>query len=289
MRGFVSWFEQQVLRLGLAGLLNAGLSILSLGAVLSAVVGGPAVKAAAVVVAALAVLATFATLIARRNHGEAELALHRRLIARYCDEIQGATGVPLHIVRWDDVTVIDTAGGAQETIGVRARVETASAHFFRFRIGPAWAQPEKQRSAVTCDVRTELVNGSPGPRCDVTRTWLADGRLEVLAHLASPVRAGAEVRIKMAIRWPGMCEPLVLGRRPDDYVLRFARGADEVRYELVLPEGETNYYHQPIGFDEGDDGYRVEVGTGHTGRVHVVLTARSVPARHRFGVRLDLE
>ncbi|MFC6089516.1 hypothetical protein [Saccharothrix lopnurensis] len=288
MRGVVSSFEQQVLRLGLAGLLNAGLSVLSLGAVLSAVLGGPAVKSAAVVIAALAALATFVTLVARRHHGEAELALHRKLVARYCNEIQGMTGGPLHIVKWDDVTVVDAGGGAEETIGVRARVENASAHFFRFRIGPAWEQSEKQRSAVACDVRTELVNGEPGPRCDVTRTWRADGRLEVLVHLPSPVRAGADVRIKMAIRWPGMCEPLVVRRRPDDFVLHFAREADEVRYEIVLPDGEDAYF-EPVGFDEGDDGYRVEVGTGRSGRVHVVLTACSVPAKHRFGVRLDLK
>ncbi|GAA1278252.1 hypothetical protein [Saccharothrix xinjiangensis] len=288
MRGFVSSFERQVLRLGLAGLFDAGLSILSLGAVLSAVLGGPAVRSAAVVVAVLAVLATFATLISRRNHGEAERELHRRLIARYCGVIQDMTGGPLHIVKWDDVTVIDGAGGARETVRVRARVESTPAHFFRFRIGPGWAQPGKQRAAVACDVRTELVNGDPGPRCDVTKSWRSDGRLELLVHLPSPARLGAEARFRIDIRWPGMCEPLVVRRQPDDYVLHFARVADEVHYEIVLPEGEEAYL-EPIGFDEGDDGYRVEVVAERAGRVHVVLTAHSVPAKHRFGVRLDLK
>jgi hypothetical protein len=96
MRGLVGWFEAQVLRVGLIGLIEATLAVLSFGAVLSAVFGGPALKSAAVVVAVVGVLATFATLVANRRHGEADRLRDRRLTARYCDLIQRAIGGPLH-------------------------------------------------------------------------------------------------------------------------------------------------------------------------------------------------
>ncbi|MEU7526701.1 hypothetical protein AB0A74_13285 [Saccharothrix sp. NPDC042600] len=288
MRGLVAWFEAQVLRAGLAGLLEASLTVLSVGAVLGAVFGGPVAKTAAVVVAGIGVLAAFAALVAHRRRGEADRLRDRRLIARYCELVQQAIGGPLHYLSWDDVTVIDDRGGAAETVAVRARVEADVAPFVRFRIGPAWNQPERQRAKVTCRVRTLSGATTPGPRCDTTQTWLADGRLEVIAHLASPVKAGDELRLVIDLDWPGMCEPLVRKRQPDDFFLRFARPADAVRYVIVLPEGE-DAYAEPIGFAEGDRGYDLIVKANDTGRTQVTLTATDVPGRHRFGVRLDLK
>lgn len=288
MRGLVGWFEAQVLRVGLIGLVEATPAVLSFGAVLSAVFGGPAVKAAAVVVAVGGVLATFATLVANRRRGETDHLRDRRLTARYCDLIQRAIGGPLHYLNWDDITVIDDKGGAVETVTVRARVEIEEAYFFRFRFGPAWDQPERQRTKVTCRVRTLTGAATPGPRCDTTQTWLADGRLEVIAHLASPVKAGDELRLVIDLDWPGMCEPLMRKREPHDYFLRFARPADEVRYVIILPKNEDTYA-APIGFTPDDRGYDMTVKPNDTGRVQVAVTAHDVPARHRFGVRLDLK
>ncbi|CCH32148.1 hypothetical protein ABZ816_40360 [Actinosynnema sp. NPDC047251] len=288
MRGLVRWFEGHVLRVGLIGLIEAALAVLSFGAVLSAVFGGPAAKTAAVVVAVLGVLATFAALVANRRRGEADRLRDRRLTARYCDLVHHAIGAPLHYLSWDDVTVIDSRGDAVETIAVRARVEADQAHFFRFRIGPAWDQPERQRTRVVCRVRTLVGGAARGPRCDTTETWLADGRLEVIAHLASPVKVGDELRLVIDLEWPGMCAPLVREREPDDYFLRFARPADEARYVIVLPEGEDTYA-EPIGFADGDRGYDLTVKPNDSGRVQVTLTAYDIPARHRFGVRLDLK
>jgi hypothetical protein len=91
----------------------------------------------------------------------------------------------------------------------------------------------------------------------------------------------------MTLTWPGMCEPLVRKRLPDDYVLHFARAAEFVRYVVVLPEGEDAQVER-IGFEEEDEGYRVRAGLNSAGRAEVSLVARDVPAKHRFGFRLDL-
>jgi hypothetical protein len=288
LKSFISWLETHILRVGLIGIVDTVLGILAFGAVLSAVLGGPAVKAAAVVVAILVIICMFTVLIASRSRREFERARDRRLVARYCNVIQQTGGAPMHIVRWDDVTVIDAVGGVVETVTVCARVVAEQAHFFRFRIGPAWEQSEKQRAKVVCNVRSEPIDGMVGPRCDITQSWLADGRLEVLAHLASPVKAGSNLRIKLEISWPGMCEPLVKKRQPDDYLLKFGRGADHVRYLIVLPAGKEAYY-EPIGFDAADDRYKVDVDRSEVGLFKVILIAREVPVRHRFGLRLELK
>jgi len=213
----------------------------------------------------------------------ADAARDRRLVARYCDVLQRTRGAPLHIKLWDDVTVIDARGDAVETVKVIATVRDEETHFFRFRVGPAWDQPEKERSKAECVVR----NSDGGRPYDTTTSWLADGRLEVLAHLPAPVEVGAELRIMLTLTWPGMCEPLVKRRLPDDYVLHFGRDIEFVRYVVVLPEGEDALVER-IGFEAGDEGYRVKTGANATGRMEVSLIARHVPAKHRFGFRLDL-
>lgn len=207
----------------------------------------------------------------------------RRLVARYCDVLQRTRGAPLHIKLWDDVTVVDARGGAVETVKVIAAVRDEETHFFRFRMGPAWDQPEKERARAECVVR----DSDRGRRYDTTTSWLADGRMEVLAHLPEPAEIGSDLRIMMTLTWPGMCEPLVRGRVPDDYVLRFARGAEFARYVVVLPEGEDALV-EPIGFEAGDEGYRMRTGVNPAGRTEVSLIARDVPAKHRFGFRVDL-
>lgn len=212
----------------------------------------------------------------------ADGAHDRRLIARYCDVLQRTRGAPLHIKLWDDVTVIDARGGVVETVKVVATVRDEETHFFRFRIGPAWDQPEKERSRAECVVR----GSDHGRRYDTTTSWLADGRLEVLAHLPEPAEVGDDLRIMVMLTWPGMCEPLVRGQS-DDYVLHFGREADLVRYVVVLPEGEDALVER-IGFEAGDEGYRVRIGPNATGRTEVSLIARGVPAKHRFGFRLGL-
>jgi len=228
------------------------------------------------------VLKTFVAWLGKHLPGTR--ARDQRLVAHYCNVIHRLRGAPLRIKMWDDVTVIDARGGAVETVNVVARVEDAETHFYRFRIGPGWDQPERQRSKAVCVVR----GGDAGPDYHTTTSWLADGRMEVHAHLPAPAAVGVDLRIMLVITWPGMCEPLVGRRVADDYVLHFGQEVDMVRYVLVLPRGETASFER-IGFEDDDDRYRVRATENPAGLVEVSLIARAVPARHRFGLRLALD
>jgi hypothetical protein len=230
------------------------------------------------------VLGNFLARLENRRRCRTELAHNRRLVAHYCNVIHRTRGAPLRIRMWDDVTVIDAQGGAVETVKVVARVEEEDTHSYRFRIGPGWDQPERQRSKAVCVVRGE----GTGPDYDTTTSWLADGRMEVHAHLPEPAEVGVDLRIMLVITWPGMCEPLVAERVADDYVLHFGHDVDTVRYVVVLPEGETAQVER-IGFEDGDERYRVRTAKNAVGLTEVSLVARGVPARHRFGLRLELE
>jgi len=230
------------------------------------------------------VFGNFLAWLGVRSRCRAELAHNRRLVAHYCNVIQRTRGAPLRIKMWDDVTVIDARGGAVETVKVVARVEAEDTHFYRFRIGPGWNQPERQRAKAVCVVR----GGEAGPDYDTTTSWLADGRMEVHAHLPEPAEVGVDLRIMLVITWPGMCEPLVAGRVADDYVLHFGHDVDTVRYVVVLPEGETAQVGR-VGFEADDEHFRVRTAKNAVGLTEVSLVARDVPARHRFGLRLELE
>jgi hypothetical protein len=230
------------------------------------------------------VLGNFFAWLENRDRCRVALSRQRGLVARYCNVIHRTRGAPLRIKMWDDVTVIDARGGAVETVKVVARVEDEDTHFYRFRIGPGWDQPEHERAKAVCVVR----GGDGGPDYDTTTSWLADGRMEVHAHLPEPAEVGVDLRILLVITWPGMCEPLVAGRVADDYVLHFGHDVDTVRYVVVLPEGETAQVER-VGFQDDDGRYRVRTAKNAAGLVEVSLIARGVPARHRFGLRLELE
>lgn len=281
----LAWLRRQHEQFGLISLINLSLALLSLGTGMAALFGGSAVRA--VTSAAVLLLGTSIGTWAGWHLHQDERRRAQRLLARYCDLLTRFTGPPLRILSWDDVAVVDSRGGTVETIDMQAQLESEETSFLSFRLGAGWEQPVQQRTRVTCRVRLKSVNGSAGLQGEVTTTWLDDGRMNVLVHFPAPVPAGAEVRLAIEIAWPGMCEPLMMLRQPDRFVMRFARRVEHVRYVIVLPE-RTEALVEPIGFAANGDHCTTRVDRTATDAVQVVLLARDIPARQVFGIQLAL-
>ena len=69
LTGFLSWLQNHVLSAGVVGVVEGVLGILSVGGLLSGLLGSPMIKAAAVVAVLLGVLGLFILLVAARVGG----------------------------------------------------------------------------------------------------------------------------------------------------------------------------------------------------------------------------
>jgi hypothetical protein len=124
----------------------------------------------------------------------------------------------------------------------------------------------------------------------MTPSWLPDGRLEMLAHLHSPVSKNTEIQIEMEREWPGKCVPLMKERGPDTFVFNFSRALhiEHATYVVVLPKGADAYY-EPIGFHQPNGNFSVTPGRNRDGRSEFKLTVKDIPPDTRIGMRLQLK
>jgi hypothetical protein len=227
-------------------------------------------------------------LLADRRSLHRKYEMHRQLVSNYCDFITGRLSPAPQIMNWDQVTRIDEKGNARETIVIRAKTLCDSLQFFRVRIGPGWNQPQKYRRKVSVNVRSLSIVGIPGTRLDVTSSWLANGKLDVLMHLHSPPPSGSEISMVMDWNWPGKCHPLMVQKSPDTFIFEMSKPLVYCSQRVILPAGYDAYY-EPVGFTEGQTGFSIHRTTDDHGSVQFRFEANQLDADHRAGIRLELK
>lgn len=288
LRSFIGWLDDRLADSGPVGLMGAILGVLALGATLSAVFGTTTIKAAAVVAALIGVLGLFLLLFAERSDHHRRDAENRRLLARYCDALLERSALYYRILRWTQATIIEPNGDTTSRICIHARSEIDDLLFFRMRFGAGWSQPAPLRKKVDVQVRSVVVNGIGGTRCDVSMYWRTDERLETLVHFTSKLARNSEFQVMLDVTWPGKCRPLMRDRSPDDFVTRPSRGMEHLQYVVVLPPGEEAYC-DPIGFDATDPRFTITTHLTDDGRMKIALTSTNVPPTPKIGLRLDLK
>ncbi|PRY43884.1 hypothetical protein CLV43_103633 [Umezawaea tangerina] len=260
---------------------------MAFGAVLSALLGDFAIRAAVLVVVVLSWLALTLALLASRNKLKAKVELHRGLLSRYCDVIWDGWPTRFRIIRWEQVAVIEENGDTEEIITVQAKVEGADARFFRLRFGAGWDQPESYRKNVTTEVRNLLVDGTSGTSWDVTSYWLDDGRLNMLSHFHTPAEVGSSVRVQMKWRWPGKSIPLMVRRQPDLFTFRFGNPVEYASYRVILPKGFDAHF-DAVNLDRKKHDFTIK-RKDSTGRLEVELKIRNMPIDVKIGMRLEIK
>jgi hypothetical protein len=289
LRELASWLDEYLSSEGPPAIAKAVLGVLSITALPGAVFGSLLVKVIALTVAVCAVTALGLVLLADRGSLRRELEEHRELVTRYCKHIRREEKPFYQVTSWHEVcAVTDDRGNTDDVLRMRIRVLRPDMLFFRFRFSCNWAQPARYRHRVQTQIRNIKVDGAPGIRLCTTRSWVADGKMYLIAHFGEPPRAGSEISLAMRMRWPQRCAPLMVSRQPDSFVLRFSEPISCARYEVILPAGREAFC-EPVGFEHGDEGFSLTPEGDADGRAHYVFEAFDLEPSHEAGMKLELK
>jgi hypothetical protein len=285
---FTEWLHDHIFYTGVVGIVESVLGILAFGGVLSVVFGSPTIKAAAVVAAVLGVLGLFVLLVANRTEWRRRSDQDRRLIRHYCDELKERYQHAWTITSWTCVTTIAPNGDTQLVITCTAVVECELLDFFSIWDGPNWdGWPDRFRRRVRIKVRRHSGNPNGGTRPDVTSTWMARNRIEILMHLGQPARRGDTIGMVAEIDWPARCLPFAKGESCEEFVQKFATPVQFARNTIVLPKGYEACF-EIIGLVEGVDDFTLTSEPNNSGQLETTLVTRDIEGNRRVGLRLDL-
>ncbi|GAB1515027.1 hypothetical protein [Actinophytocola sp. KF-1] len=272
----------------------SGVALAAVAAILLAVLGNGALRAAATVVAivcAVGVAAVF--LVERRAAGRAaEDCGH--LVARYCDFVVGngsaaRDGLLASVENWHQKVHIHANGDVREVVVLEAVAERDEVYFIRFQLGSDWEQPAKYRRNVLVNADNIEIDGRPTKHWSITNSWLSAARLMSIVHFHSPVRMGQVIRLEMTRFWPAKCLPLMRRGAAE----RFVIGTTELmqvrhlEYQVSLPTG-FDASCEPIGFTPPDHRMSVNDYTDVGGRRVFICRVTEMPERLTVGMRLAL-
>lgn len=290
LRSFIDWLDEFLAERGAADVIKAIVGLLGFAALLGVLLGSTAIKAGAVVSVILAVVSIILLLVADRRRLQKLADRYSRLLTRYCDFIADDPRPTVLVKEWSQLVKIARNGDVEEFVTIRAVSLREQLYFLTLRVGASWDQPHKYKRKVKVNIRSLLVDGQMGPRWNVTSSWLADGRLNLLAHLHDPVEHSQELTIRMERVWPGKCIPLMIHHDPDHFTLRFDRAMkiEAATYVVVLPAGCEAHY-EPIGFNSSDARFVLNYERNSEGRATFTLRVQGLDPDQRVGMRLELK
>lgn len=287
LRSFIAWLDDYLAGAGVSALAKAVVGLMSFSVLLGAVVGDVAVKTGGLVAALLLMTSLGLLLLANQRKLHQTIQLQERQLARYCtliDEMQGT----YHIIKWEQSDVVAANGDTTEYVTIRAKVLCSDLWLFRLTFGCGWPQPPKYRAKVKLRVRNLLIGDIPGASLERTLIWGPDGKVNVIVHLPQPPRVDSEISVALTWIWPGKSAPLMRQRIPDSFTFHFLAPANFARYRVVLPVG-CEAYCEPVGFNQGDNGFELYDLADDEGRQQFVFDAVGLGVRRRAGMRLELK
>jgi hypothetical protein len=275
---------------GSPAIVRSVVGIMGFAVLLGAVLGSVAMKAGILVVAVLVLLSLMLMLLRDRRVLKRGRDDSRELLSRYCDHLYDQTQPVVLVKDWNQVATISKDGDVKELITIRAVALQDYLYFLRFRADSTWLQPRRYRRRVRVDVRGINGAGRRGPSWRVTPSWLPDGRLEMLAHLHSPVPLGTEITVEVEREWPRKCDPLINQGAHDGFGFNFSHALkiEHATYVVVLPKGVEVYFEE-VDFQQPHPQFSVVGGRNKDGRIEVALTVEDLPADVHVGMRLQLK
>jgi hypothetical protein len=287
LKSFTQWLEKFLQEEGAVGTVKGLLGLVAFGAVLSALFGPVAIRAAFVIGAIALMLLLLTYLTTRVTRLDAEAREYRALLSKYSYMLMELQPSQFDIKVWEQVAVIEANGDTQEFITVNAVIRNAEARFFRLRFGAGWNQPKSVQKEVNAKVRSLLVDGSMGPSFLVTSHWSEDGKLDMVSHFHSPAEVDSEIRLKMEWTWPKKCVPLMVHKKPDPFTFYFRQPVERATYTIVLPPG-VDVHWDVIALNRIRDDFEI-IRRTDAGRVEIKLCINNLPANRRAGMLLELQ
>lgn len=289
-KSFIAWLDSYISREGPSSILKAMLGLLTFAGLLGTIFGNQAIRAAAFVVVILFTVSAILLLLADRQHLRRSYETERTLLTRYCDFlIESSTEPILSIEIWSQNVYIQPNGDAREVITLKAVAQREQVPFVRLTAGCLWNQPDKYRRDVKVTARSLTSTGTPGPRWNVTTTWISTQKMVSIIHLHEPARHGEELLFEVTRNWPAKCLPLIREGIPEDFVIQTTNflAIQEVDYRVVLPSG-FDAVHELIGSTMPNVRLSAEQYQDQEGRRVFVWRTGQVPARTKVGMRLEL-
>ena len=286
LRSFMSWLEEYLDSVGVAGLIEGALGVLAFGGLLGALLGDSAVKAAAIVVVLLAMLGVFLLVAGSRRKWRRRCLNERELLLRYCLLILHDRS-SWRVRQWRQTTTIESNGDATVRSELRVVSERDGLPFFRLKSGPGWDQPSRYRDRVRFQVRSVELAGIGGTRYETSTCW-KDGQLHVFVHFAEPFALGAEFTVVAELKWPGRCRPLMRDHAPDVFCMTAGPPLDQLEYSVVLPRGCTAFC-DPVGFTRADPSVELLSRDTAEGRAEFSVRGQGLDDGRRVGMRLELK
>ncbi|MCP2245723.1 hypothetical protein [Lentzea aerocolonigenes] len=290
-KSFLEWLDEYLQREDSTAVVRAVVGLMGFAGLLGTVLGSSVVRGGGFVAISLFVISVILLLLADRRKLKKKYDSHRKFLRRYCDFIAEHHSRPLiRITLWKQVAFIQANGDVREILRINAVAERREVYFLRFRAGGGEAELSKrQQRRVKVNARAITVNGQRGPRWEVTRSWLPDGRLNSIVHFHEPVRRGGKIDIEIERFWPGKCAPLMREGATEPFTFRFTglMPADAIEHTVVLPLGFSAYY-DTVGFVEPDPRFSVTVGEDDESRRTFTFRGQILVPKKDFGMRLDV-
>lgn len=290
-KGFLEWLDEYLQREDSTAVVRAVVGLMGFAGLLGTVLGSSVVRGGGFVAIALFVISVILILLADRRKLKRKYYAHRKFLGRYCDFIVEHHNRPLiNITLWKQTAFIQPNGDVREVLRINAVAERREVYFLRFRAGGGEAEStRRQQRRVKVNARAITVNGQRGPRWEVTRSWLPDGRLNSIVHFHEPIRKGGKIDIEIERFWPGKCAPLMREGATEPFTFRFTglMPSKVIEHTVVLPLG-VNAYYDTVGFVEPNPNFSVTAGEDDEGRRTFTFRGSELTPKKDFGMRLDL-
>jgi len=266
------------------------IGLMAFAGLLGTIFGNQAIRTGAFVVVVVFVACTMLLLLADRRHLKHAYNTHRVLLARYCDFVIDNSPEPLvSIEAWRQRTYIQTNGDVRDVLTLKAVALREEVYFIRLRAGSGWDQPERYRRDTKIIARSLRVNGTTGPRWNVTNTWQSTQKINSILHLHQPIKRGEEIFFEVVRTWPAKSLPLIQGEA-EEFSFRTSAllQIQHVEYSIILPNGFDAVY-ELIGSNEPDVQLSAETNCDKEGRRVFIWRADKVPVKTQLGMRLELK
>jgi hypothetical protein len=286
---FIRWFDDYLRQHEPPAIIKGIVSLLGFASLAGTVFGSEAIRIGGFIGVSLAIIGSMLLTLAYSRKIRLETGLERSLLQRYCNFIADKPVPAILIKKWEQLVIVQENGDCKEVVTIRAEVLRKELYFIRLLISTTWQQTAKLRHQVAVKVRSLTVEGERGIEWHVTKTWIANDRLHLLAHLDSPAKKGGEINLEMEKVWPGKCQPLMRDKQSDSFTLEFSKlmPVERVEYEVRLPENRDAHL-EAVGFAQPHPEMRVERRRkGDNFSFHFI--AEKIPTSQEVGMRLQIK
>lgn len=291
LRSFIAWLDSYISREEPSSILKAVVGLMAFAGLLGTVFGNQAIRVGAFVAVIVFVISMGLLLLADRRRLKREYEIDRELLDRYCDFVIDNSSDPLvSIETWAQSVYIHRNGDVREVLTIKAIALRERVYFIRLTAKSKWDQPEQYRRGVKVIARSVTVNGTSGPRWNVTTSWSSAQKMTSILPLHDPVKAGEEIFFEVVRIWPSKARPLMRQGLAEDFTLQTSSllKIQHAEYRVILPPG-VDAVHEPIGQAAPDVRLSIEAQRDQEGRRVFTWRAETVPTFTPVGIRLELE